>query len=359
MPVNESICYMMKPGGVPIKIPLSIAVNPQVTALLGGSPLIGSNDAFTAELVWTDNANKLAANSNIKRLIPISVGSDGSLIVIQGTAKGNAVVAVRNSRTQQIVWSWHIWVTDYDLNDITVSAADGAYNVPGGKVYRYSNSAYNNIWMDRDLGAGVGTWNGTRDIYGLNYQWGRKDPFPGPAATSGSAIRTIYDASAATTISVSTGSTYLRSSIENPKTFYNSPPDWLNSSNDNLWNRAQSVNGSSKTIFDPCPEGWRVPSFSLATTTPFTGLSTPAANSQYYYFNQLGSWAHGGRLTGTSYTVTGSAGHWWSAIASTYSRSPCLQSGTKNSSGVHEFFIGPVNRQYGNYVRCIKDDPNP
>ena len=71
--------------------------------------------------------------------------------------KGNAVIAVKDT-DDNTLWSWHLWLTDYDPAIDNVTYPDGS------------------IMMDRNLGAmGIGS-DDIYEAYGLFYQWGRKDP---------------------------------------------------------------------------------------------------------------------------------------------------------------------------------------
>jgi hypothetical protein len=113
--------------------------------------------------------------------------------------------------------------------------------------------------MDRNLGATSAT-PGDVGALGLIYQWGRKDPF-----LSGSSIDSENRAAESTinwpsvVFSDSSNGT-IAYATEHPTTFitYNDNNcDWYYNtgsySTDNT--RWQSV----KTIYDPCPAGWRVP----------------------------------------------------------------------------------------------------
>ena len=384
MAVGEANSYMMKPdgivgGGIPIRIPLSIAVNSQVTDILGAGDndlLLRADDAFTAEFVWTDNPNRIADNSSIRRLITTGSGSGGFLIVLQGSSPGNAVVAVRNSRTGNIVWSWHIWVTDYD--PVTATPTPGSYDAANGsgKVYRYVNTNYDYVWMDRNLGAMTAA-PGTIDVYGLIYQWGRKDPFPGPAALTGSTHRPIYDADRALTyngtgirnITSSIPANNLRNAIQNPKNYYfyaANMNDWYTGSNTQsaqnnfLWNlAAPDANGKTKTIFDPCPEGWRVPeSHSTALAqSPWGGLGNPnATGNNGLYWDKIGYWPGAGYYYpgGSPFLagLTGSFGYWWTA-STTSLYAPRLYTAPTLPQDV-----GGAYRAYGFSVRCVRDYAN-
>ena len=151
--------------------------------------------------------------------------------------EGNAVIAAKDA-SGEILWSWHIWLTDQ----------------PQGQIY--NNNA--GTMMDRNLGATSATPSDVGAL-GLLYQWGRKDPF-----LSGSSI-TSDTAEAKSTLTwplkVSSNSTNgtIKYATEHPTTFitYNTNNyDWYytgsSSTDDTRWQ-------SSKTIYDPCPVGWRVP----------------------------------------------------------------------------------------------------
>ena len=149
--------------------------------------------------------------------------------------KGNAVIAAKNA-SGTILWSWHIWLTD----------------TPKDQIY-YGSAG---TMMDRNLGAttassGVGA-------LGLLYQWGRKDPFLGSSSISQNTVAKST-ATWPSTVSSSSSTGTIEYSIKCPMKFitYNTKNyDWYytgNSSTDNTrWQ-------SEKTIYDPCPAGYRVP----------------------------------------------------------------------------------------------------
>ena len=150
--------------------------------------------------------------------------------------EGNAVIAAKDA-SGKILWSWHIWLTDQ----------------PGKCVY--ANNA--GTLMDRNLGATSAT-PGDVGALGLLYQWGRKDPFLGSSSISNSveAKSTITWPSSVLTSSSSGTIGY---AVEHPTTFimsYYNNYDWYytgsSSTDDTRWQ-------SAKTIYDPCPAGWRVP----------------------------------------------------------------------------------------------------
>ena len=202
---------------------------------------------------------------------------DSAYILVQaGATPGNAVVDMRlGSTTGTIYWSFHLWVTEYN-----------PYEAAGQKLY-VINASRANVFMDRNLGALANNGTGT-SVNGLYYQFGRKDPFRANSVS-------IY-------ASMPGGSSSLRPltaipiMINYPTRFYTGSPWTFNSVNENgnLWNSK----GGNKTVFDPCPEGWRIPIQNGDNTSfsPWNGLDTKTdldANAGYYplagYINTGGS----------------------------------------------------------------------
>ena len=150
--------------------------------------------------------------------------------------KGNAVIAARDAGGT-ILWSWHIWMTDRPQDQ------------------EYLNGA--GTMMDRDLGATSATPE-TGGFLGLLYQWGRKDPFPGSSSLEES-IQTKTTAEWPDPVKSDESTGTIDYSIANPLTFItcnDSNSDWYYTGNNTVDNtRWKSV----KTIYDPCPSGYRVP----------------------------------------------------------------------------------------------------
>lgn len=150
--------------------------------------------------------------------------------------EGNAVIAAYD-KEGEILWSWHIWMTD----------------MPKDQIYRNGAGTF----MDRNLGALSASAGGIGSL-GLLYQWGRKDPFLG----SSSILKGIVAASTlewpeAVASDASCGT--IEFAVANPTTFVTMNEknfDWYytgsSSTNNSRW-------GAGKTIYDPCPRGWRVP----------------------------------------------------------------------------------------------------
>ena len=160
--------------------------------------------------------------------------------------EGNAVIAVKDDKDTDsteddvILWSWHIWLTDQPVGQ------------------NYNNNA--GTMMDRNLGA-TSAAKGDVGALGLFYQWGRKDPFLGSSSISESteAASTIeWPASVESTSETGT----IEYAVSHPTTFitYNSKnEDWYYTDTENTDDTRWTTSGSEKSIYDPCPAGWRVP----------------------------------------------------------------------------------------------------
>lgn len=222
--------------------------------------------------------------------------------------EGNAVIAAKDD-DGNILWSWHIWLTDQ----------------PEGQVY------YNNVgtMMDRNLGATSAT-PGDVGALGLLYQWGRKDPFLGSSSISSDieAESTITWPSSVCSDS-STGT--IAYATAHPTTFitYNrSNDDWYYTGSESIDNTRWTTSESTKSIYDPCPAGWRVPdggrngvwSKSLASSSSFGRYQYDSTNEGMNFSGKFGSasiiWypASGFRDydDGSLYGV-GGRGDYWSA----------------------------------------------
>jgi hypothetical protein len=158
-PDNLTNCYMVKPGN-DIVFPVLRAYefdeagrNFTTTLRSTGFPYEG---AFSAKVLWKDADVMLAPP------VVIGTGMD-ALVWVRTTPKvqGNAVVAIINNKTNKIVWSYHLWVTDIiqQMSGITINAAD-----------------YKHVIFAVDIGDVLTSGGSYKDAQ-LYYMWGRKDPF--------------------------------------------------------------------------------------------------------------------------------------------------------------------------------------
>lgn len=207
---------------------------------------IGVNDSVSVELLWTDVPNPFTLSSAISVLSVKGKGANAGILIKAGQVEGNALIGALVNGV--IKWSWHIWVSDYKPETTSVQLPSGA------------------IAMDRNLGAISASKNDGARTYGLFYQYGRKDPFPGFSAGE----KQIYNKTGKINIlkqiapTKVNGKTNLLTAIQNPNVFYIyenvASADWLKSDTlFNSYNYWQSATGL-KSIWDPCPCGWKIPS---------------------------------------------------------------------------------------------------
>ena len=263
-------------------------------------------------LVWQD-ADGLVSN--------VHLSDDHHYLefeVAQATiCQGNAVVAVRDA-SNRIMWSWHIWVTDYKLGTELQETTNST-----GFIYKFL--PYNIGWCDessclypaRSVKVRV-----TQQVFlptqGRNlsqtftinqeasptsysmsgnnpyFQWGRKDPML-PGFLNGGSNATenkdfyYYDSA------YSWGAENLGTSIEN---YIQTPHSFnTNSAMDNLyynlWNANNNVATLNddpvvKTVYDPSPVGFCMPPSNAWTGLVARGVWTTSVSPAGYNFTVPG-----------------------------------------------------------------------
>ncbi len=230
---------------------------------------------------------------------------------------GNVLIALRKKEVDgwsPIIWSWHLWVTDYNP-DAAGEWTDGVFqkSTPGddgnttGNGQRDARVLHYGYWgkkyqwiMDRHLGAlgwrPNGVENGkTYKAFGLYYQWGRKDPFPAQRLLKyGQDVSEIqlYNIRGQTTdtkiesIKESNG-TILTKATNHPRRLYKEKVITTYASDEHHWNHPSvCAKQGTKSIFDPCPPGWEV-----AATDVYNGLVKHTEGSTTELDNSDGKYA--------------------------------------------------------------------
>ena len=310
-------------------------------AVMGNSSeSVGS--VASAEVLWETFGTDVAPA--VGDLISSVSYKDGKIVFKTTDKKGNAVIAAKDA-DDNILWSWHIWLTDQ----------------PEEQVY-YNNAG---TMMDRNLGATSAT-PGDVGALGLLYQWGRKDPFLGSSSISDAneAKSTITWPSAVESDS-STGT--IAYATAHPTTFIGantSNYDWFYTGSESTENTRWTTLESNKSIYDPCPVGWRVPdggengvwSKALGSSSESTKVFDDIDKGMNFYFGSASTiWypASGYRESGGGYLDRlGSRGCYWSAspITNNY-----------RAYDLYFFLNGHVDpsddqaRAYGISVRCVKE----
>lgn len=265
------------------------------------------------DILWQtgDGTNfAIGKNTGTSRLVYIE---NDKVHVTAGNAEGNAVIAGYN-KAGDIVWSWHIWVNNSSPAQLSKAVPYTTYAWDETGIHTDKPRVKGKSVMSCNLGALADEpGDDPQKTYGLWYQWGRKDPFPGAKTarlpgrfeyteqnvipvynkngnripmTSPTGTEELFR-----TILLNEGNKEIASIeyvIKNPTHFLYTylvdaadavnQGDWLWGHEDRLWggkrfedatkvyvvNEVQgqkiSNNGATeKSIFDPCPAGWMIP----------------------------------------------------------------------------------------------------
>jgi hypothetical protein len=259
-----------------------------------------SDNRAKYEVLWSEGNSVQGASLNVTHIR-----------VKTGGQPGNGVVVIRDA-SDKILYSWHVWVTEYDPEDPSTQKSNNGL-----------------IFMDRNLGASSST------DYGLYYQWGRKDPFyiGTNSYKTGPIKPNIID-------------DYLEQTILYPDSFYtvdSTPYDWIGASqNNSMW----STTDGKKGPYDPCPFGWRVPvAKDDGSDSPWYGFTTNSWNGITY---PLAGYIDA--FSGVRSEEGASAGVWGASAR-----------GQQAAAFKYPLPVGITNprtsafRAYAYPVRCVKD----
>ena len=297
----------------------------------------------SAEVLWETFGTSTAPN--VGDLISAADYENGYITFSATSKKGNAVIAAKDA-SDTILWSWHIWLTDQPQDQV------------------YNNNA--GTMMDRNLGA-TSASQGNVGAYGLFYQWGRKDPFPGSSSLSSNSVAksTISWPSAVPSNSSNGTIAYATAHPTTFITYDSSNYDWYytgsSSNDDTRWS-------SGKSAYDPCPPGYRVPdggdggvwSKAFGTSTTWTTPSNWDSSNKGMNFGSTDKTLGSGNIRypapgclgdsdGAIYGV-GHYGGFWSCTANgTYAYTLYFYSEGRVSPS-YGFF-----RAFGQSVRCVKE----
>ena len=279
------------------------------------------------KLVWQSDKNGLIDSLQLE---------DGKIYFTAKNLGGNAIVAALDE-AGNIIWSWHIWLSDEDITE--VKTADGV------------------MVMDRNLGA-TSLDPESPKSHGMLYQWGRKDPFPASPVVSGGTTSTmpvpVYDAEGneveiAHSSWENTDSNTLEYAVSNPTTVLSNKSqfaecrDWLRKefSNPALWGGS----GGEKSLFDPCPIGYRVPkagTFDFFTSSG--GYETDMTGFSVYDIN------HDGVIDGNDYE------NGWYILFDSVSNSYSYFPAAARYDGSYAMLMGSKTGLWGNYWYADADE---
>ncbi len=296
-----------------------------------------------AKLLWADAFNIISdvklTTINDEQVIVFHANK-------QNLQQGNVVIGLYDNK-DRITWSWHIWINEHWLDEKTgrphvYNQEDASFEfkpsscgwrnrgdvklttkhvMDGTTDYNYWIAPYNVGWCDPksvDYLRRVGTMTVTQSDtgktvelpmiqegaridyrYGNNtyYQWGRKDPTVGFIDHEDKEKPTYGD----NTYDRGNQGQTLGYAIQHPNVLFCmlASDHWLGGNNyKNLWNNSTDIDKitsigsltpnasqtiSHKTVYDPCPPGYKVPTgkaMQFIGTTP-AGSYTDSGNQQY------------------------------------------------------------------------------
>lgn len=280
---------------------------------------LDTDDDWTVNILWTD-IKATGGRNDIERagLSKLSEqggsGPNSYIHVKPGQKPGNVLIEIKSGKIKgnPTLWSWHIWIVDKYPTVLNVGkyGGDGAATV---QLMSHLLGAYEAVNSQYSASA--------YKEFGMQYQWGRKDPFP---AHDVRANTNFYDGNGKpfdflweqkgdranngldNAQEARGAAMTMKQSIERPNSIVSHQSFWLyecfphrlvnNFKNRWVflypWNRPsrtgkpEDVGG--KTVFDPSPYGFRIMSQNEAVTLRFayyneskSGLKTPLPGSIY------------------------------------------------------------------------------
>ena len=259
-------CYLVREGGE-YTFNADIAGNGIGTDGNKVPTLIDADGTYGADWLWATESGvvqQVHYNAAWKRI---------AFTVPEDIVTGSAVIALyrEDGGERKIVWSWHIWVN--------ATVADNYYGASEG------------TWLNANLGAR----NCNPDdagSYGFLYQWGRKDPIVGAGVVgdrNGAFDSSAFDAA-------TTASTVVNTAVFGNDMAWNVNPTAMSSAdavaypmslfsevftdeNANMW--VGPASAYKKTMHDPCPAGYRIPTNSNMQkwAAVLNALGTPAEDN--------------------------------------------------------------------------------
>lgn len=285
-------------------------------------------DATDQSIVWSsDNASVVTVDQSG---VLTTLSSGTAVITAEaGGVTGTCTIKVIAPTTRE--------VKDYEVDGISY----GKGIVIGDVIWAPVNCGYE---------PASGDYKGYP--YGKLYQWGRK---------YGQGNSTSYDATAPEIVEGPISAVNAQKE-KYSNTFFSvtaSPYDWTSTQDDKLWNSG-TESAPVKTEYDPCPTGWRVPTYtelnelschysSLTTVDDqdgyyFSGVYTYLSGAPTVFFPTAGHRTYDG---GTAY-YRGYHGNW--------SSSPDGMSAYRLSFSTNSYIsMDSFRRALGASVRCVQE----
>lgn len=293
---NTANCYVVNSPGT-YKFPLVYGnaikdgapnTNAYTAINVSGSTVLNSlrrHDGIAISDPWIKNNGITVSSASILwqdvQNLVTDVSVDGDYVIFrinkETIQQGNCVITAKNTQGT-VVWSWHIWVTDEDLSrkfstsTVQLAKVNLGWCSTGTETVDVQKERVGTIKLGNGYASCTfnltqsGQINQTTAFSTGNcpfYQWGRKDPtYP----VNNSTYKTTYNASGSADKdgpTIVNAYTTISEAIKHPDTFYlidDDYFDWLDDDNyANLWHRGVTTDDTEKTVYDPCPVGFHIP----------------------------------------------------------------------------------------------------
>lgn len=347
-----SNCYIVSKVGY-FKFKATVRGNGTVPASFNGE-ISSAIEPKGAKVLWC-TYNTATAPASVDEIITDVSVVDGyvrfKMTNDDAIVNANTVIAAYPDEKCEgdILWSWHIW-----------SSADvpSTSNI-GGKD-----------WMDRNLGATCANIIDDAGSCGLFYQFGRKDPFRSASTfTDGDFILTCpAPVAGKEDVVMNDVAGTMEATIKNPRAFVqcisSTYKDWLyTADHKDRWNDGE------KTMFDPCPVGYRVPTsaniieFGIAggfVGQPVSEKGEPYKNAykkdgHYALMTDIWTLPLAGLLNYNDGSKIGDYGAVVRVLTSTYHASTKMTSMYLNCNGSACNFGNAATAGHAASVRCVKE----
>ena len=285
------------------------------------------NDATDKTIVWSSDTPSVATVDQTGLISAISAG----------TAYISASAGGKVARCAITIFSRLVATTDY-VDEYGVNHGKGTSI--GMAIWTPVNCGYHEIDFK----------------YGKLYQWGRK--YGQGYDNNDATVPTIEEGD----ISAQTGQHKSKSNVFFIGTRGNSY-NWLYPEDKKLWNSG-TEESPVKTEYDPCPEGWRVPTFAeldelnnnysswTADENGCSGCWFCGQNSYSDAVPQVFFPAAGQRNLGGIANDRGSEGYYWSSSPSSYYSGHSRRLNFRDTS---EVLMSHDYRTFGCSVRCVQE----
>ena len=287
--------------------------------------------------------NENTATEFIIALPPV-VFTEGFAVIITDS-EGNEQIVVTD-KENKVFRSSLLMMPEVTMERVA-SSVDyvDEYGINHGQGIRIGET----IWAPVNCG-----FHATDYQWGKLYQWGRKygQGYDGDAITP-----TLVESS----VTLDVGNNESKSNIFYTGTI-DSDSDWLDLHDNTLWN-AGTEEYPIKTKYDPCPEGWRVPTKNELNNLYInhSDWTTNHMGQSGYWFSGASTYAEGGAqvfLPAAGYRRSRSGlaknrgvyGDYWSSMSYNSNTSYFLGFGCSD-----ERYLDNCNRAYGYSIRCVRE----